>query len=181
MPVTTFDIPQELLVTIDNLIHENNARNRREVVVKALEVFFKLQANKWNGPFIYINGIRKGLISKGSLTELISGMSLDELYDSGKRMGKTLRDSAIERRLDLSRPENHITALQMLEDFGWGRFTIDDERITVTSSLLPAALIHGYLETALSIRLTRIETREDIVVLGKLPIMSRSNKVRSKR
>ena len=165
MPVTTFDIPEDLFSFIDGLIRSGNARNRREIVVQALEIFVKLQGHRWNGSLIIIDGVRKGLISKGSIAELVSGMSEKELYDAGRRMGKTLRDLAIGRRLDISQPENHKSALQMLEDFGWGRFVMDGSRIVISGAFLPTAVIHGYLETALSVTLCKVDTTEDIIAL----------------
>jgi Arc/MetJ-type ribon-helix-helix transcriptional regulator len=170
MPVTTIDIPNDLLSFIDALIKSGKARNRREIVVRSLEIFVKLQAQDWNGSLIVIHGVRKGLISKGSIAELVSGMSEEELYSAGKRMGKTLKDLAIDRHLDISQPENHKVALQMLEDFGWARFLMDQGRITITGAFLPAAVIHGYLETALGITLSRIDTTEDIIVFEMNPV-----------
>ena len=46
MPVTTFDIPEKMLTFIDNLIKSGKARNRREIGVRALDIFVKLQAQK---------------------------------------------------------------------------------------------------------------------------------------
>lgn len=163
MPVTTFDIPEDLLSFIDSLVRSGKVRSRREIVVRALEIFVRLQAHEWDGPLISIYGIRKGLISKGSIGELVAGMSNADLYNAGKRMGKTLKDLAMNLRLDISRPENHMAALQMLEDFGWARFAMDHERITITGAFLPAPVIHGYLESALSVALSRVETTEEIV------------------
>lgn len=167
MPVTTFDIPHDLLDFIDNLVRDRAARNRREIVLRALETFRKLEVHRWNGSFIFLYGIRAGLVSKGSIQELTSGISDKELYSVGKRMGKTLRDTGIQRQLDISLPENHATALQMLEDFGWGKFTIDEKRITVAGALLPGELIRGYLETALGVKLSKVDTTEDITVLER--------------
>jgi hypothetical protein len=164
MPVTTFDIPDDLLAFIDDLVSRGIVRNRREVVVRALEVYAKLQVQRWNGPLILVHGVRKGLISKGSIAELVAGMSDKELYNAGRRMGKTLKDLALDKRLDISLPENHKAALQMLEDFGWGRIVLDDKRITITGAFLPASVIHGYLETAISVGLDRVDTTEDLMV-----------------
>jgi hypothetical protein len=168
MPVTTVDIPSDLLAFIDNIIHAGSARNRREIIVRALEVFAKLDAHTWDDPIIYIGGIRGGFFSKGSVREILSGMSEEELYDLGKRMSKSLKDLSIQRHIDLSRPENHKAALQMLEDFGWGKFTIDERRITITAPFLPSAVFCGYLENALSIPLNKIETSEDMDVFERI-------------
>ncbi|MGA2784896.1 MAG: hypothetical protein ABSF09_09395 [Candidatus Bathyarchaeia archaeon] len=181
MPVTTFDVPKHLLSFIDDLVREAKARSRREIVVQALEIYVKLQCQDWNGPLILMDGVRKGLISKGSIQELVSGMSDKQLYDAGKRMGKTLRDLAIQRRLDISRPENYKAALQMLEDFGWGKFMIDEKQITITNAFLPAAVVHGYLEAALSTTLSKSYIVEDIIVLERIALPSLTLKESSQK
>jgi hypothetical protein len=162
LPITSFDLPHELLEFLDELVRNGIARNRRETVVRALQTYIKLQIHKWNDPFIIINGIRKGLVSKGSLTELTSEMSDEQLFEAGIRMGKTLRDSAKARNLDISTPENYKSALQMLEDFGWGRFNIEGGQITIIEPLLPAPVMHGYLESALGTTLEQLDSVEEI-------------------
>lgn len=170
MPVTTVDVPEEILSFIDTLVKSGKARNRREIVVKALEVFMKLDVENWNGPLIFVHGVRKGLISKGSIAELVANMSDDERYKAGKRMGKTLKDLALGLRLDITLPDNHRAALQILEDLGWAKFQLDDASITITGAFLPTAVIHGYLETALGVSLTRIDTTEDIIAFRFAPV-----------
>ena len=162
LPVTSFDIPQDLLSFLDELVRDGIARSRREIVVRALRTYIKLQIHKWNGSFIIVNGIRKGLVSKGSLMELTREMSDKQLFEAGRRMGKALQDSAKGRNLDISLPENYKPALQMLEDFGWGRFNIEGSRITIAEPLLPAAVTHGYLETALATTLEQLDSVEEI-------------------
>jgi len=174
MPVTTVDIPPEQLSFIDTLVKDGFARNRREAIVRALEFYTKFEVHTWMGPLILRYGIRKLLISKGSLSELVSGLSKNELYEAGKRMGKTLRDCVIALKLDVSRPENHKRALQILEDEGWGSFAVDEDRITITNPIFPAPLLHGYLETALSVKLSRLDTTEDIYSFAKKKIKLRA-------
>lgn len=168
MPVTTFDIPQHILDFIDELVDSGGVRNRREIVVRALENFIKLQMNKWNGSVIILYGVRQGLISSGSLRELLRGRTEEELYEIGRRMGQTLRDTAlVSEGLDTTLPENHKAATQMLQVGGWGTYKVTDEQIIIAEPYLPSALIHGYLETALSLTLKRVETSEDVCVFDK--------------
>ena len=91
-------------------------------------------------------------------------MSETQLYEAGLRMGKTLRDWLIRRRLQATRLEDKKAALQMLEDVGWGKFSIDRDRITIVDPLLPPAIMLGYVEEGLSTNLTKISTSEDISV-----------------
>jgi len=162
LPITSFDLPPDLLGFLDELVRNDIARNRRETVVRALQAYIKFQIHKWNGPFIIINGIRRGLISKGSLAELTCEMSHKQMFVAGTRMGKALHDLAKGRRLDISKPENYKSALQILEDFGWGRFDIEGNRITIVEPLFPAAVMRGYLESALAIKLKELSSVEEI-------------------
>lgn len=162
MPITSFDLPPDLLGFLDELVRNDIARNRRETVVRALQTYIKYQIHKWNGPFIVINGIRRGLISKGSLAELTSEMSHKQMFDAGTRMGKALHDLAKGRNLDISKPENYKSALQILEEFGWGRFNIEASQITIVEPLLPAPVMRGYLESALAIKLKELSSVEEI-------------------
>lgn len=163
MVVTTFNIPENLLSFMGELIRTGRFRTRREIVVKALEIYVRFEAQNWNGPMILIHGLRNGLVSKGGIAELVVGMSEEERHNAGKRMGKTLRDLTIGRHLDVSFPENYKAALSMLEDLGWGRFMMDNNRITITESILPGTILHGYLETALGVTLNKIDTTEDVI------------------
>ena len=181
MTVTTVDIPKELLQSIDGLVQQKRVRNRREVIVRALETFMNLQVYRWTSHRIYINGIRKAIVSKGSLSELESGLSDEDLYDAGRRMGKTLRDMGIEQKIDVSLPKNHKAALRILENEGWGGFSVDDERITVTNPVFLSPLMHGYLESALSIRLSVLDTTEDILVFAKVGVRDKSRKNSSRK
>jgi hypothetical protein len=89
-------------------------------------------------------------------------MSDKQMFEAGTRMGKALRDSAKGRNLDISTPENYKSALQMLEDFGWGRFNIEGSQITIVEPLLPAPIMHGYLESALGTTLEQLDSVKEI-------------------
>jgi len=174
LPVTSFDIPRDLLAFLDELVSSGVARNRREIVIRALRNFVKLQMHKWKGSLMVIHGVRQGLVSSGSVKELLAGRSEKEMYEAGKRMGRTLKDSAlVERRLDVTRSENFKAASQILEDQGWGVFTMNDSRMVIVDSFLPPAVIHGYLEGALSVNLKRVETAEDVIVLESMSVLAR--------
>lgn len=149
---------------MDELVRDGSARNRREIFVKALRTFVRVQGHKWTGSLIFMNGVRTGLISKGSLGKLVSEMSEDGRRKAGRSMGNTLKALAMGRGRDLTQPENYKVALQMIEEFGWGNLAIDNKRITITSCLFPEEVIRGYLETALSRTLDIVESSEDINV-----------------
>ena len=173
MPVTSFDIPQDLLIFVDELVASGIVRTRREIVVRALENFSKLQMHQWKGSLMFVHGVRQGLVSSGGMRELLAGKSEKEMYEAGERMGRTLKDSAfVERRLDVVQSENFQATSHMLEDMGWGVFTLSDNRIVIVDSFLPSAVIHGYLERALNLNLKRVETAEDMIVLERIPLVN---------
>jgi len=164
MPVTSFDIPEDLNKLIESLVRSRTARNRRDIIVRALEVYLKYEAYGWREPLIFISGFRHAMMSKGSLTALVAEMSESELYSAGKRMGKSLQDFAHQRGIDVSVEKNREKALKVLEDAGWGRFVLGSDMITVNEPFFPAELIQGYLETAMSLSLKKINTTEDVFI-----------------
>jgi hypothetical protein len=166
MPVTTFDIPQSILDFMDTIVESRAVHSRRDLVVRALENLKKYEMHTWKGAAITVHGVRHGMFSIGGLRELLRDRSEKDLYETGRRMGHTLRDTAlVSEGLDITLPENQGVALRMLEDSGWGLFRTSDSRIVITAPLLPSPLIHGFLETALSRALKRLDTKEDVCVL----------------
>jgi Arc/MetJ-type ribon-helix-helix transcriptional regulator len=166
LPVTSFDIPEELNTLIENLVRSGAARNRREIIIRALEIYYKYEVYRWREPLIFMSGFRHAMLSKGSLSGLIADMSEEELYSAGKRMGKSLRDFAHQRAVDITLEKNRTKALEILENAGWGKFAINGKRVTVNEPFFPATLIQGYLESALSLTLKKIDTTEDVVIFG---------------
>ena len=154
MPVTSFNIPPDLLALVNEIVASGAARNRTEIIVRALENFVRFEMHRWRGNQMVVHGMRTGMMSESDLSGLIGGMSDRELYQAGKRIGAALKDSMLaEYEFDPSRSENHRMMLGFLEDSGWGRFVMDKGRIIVEAPFLPPEVLHGILETALSLNL----------------------------
>ena len=66
---------RKTLAFIDELVDSRVIRNRREIVIRALENSVKFQMHKWNGSLIFIHGVRQAVISSGCMKELIDGIS----------------------------------------------------------------------------------------------------------
>jgi hypothetical protein len=168
MTVTSFNIPQELIDFMDGLISSGKARTRTEIITQAIENYARLQAYRWKGHIIIVNGLRNALISKGSLAKLVFGMSEKDQYQAGRRMGMTLKESAyVEFHFDPALPERREEALRILEQVGWGKFTIDDAKIVVEDAFVPPEMLRGYLEVALEMDLTVSMIGEETIVLSR--------------
>jgi hypothetical protein len=166
MPVTSIDLSKNVLDFMDNLISHGFARSRREIVLGALESYERYSIHKWRNSIIVLHGLVHGLVSKRSIAQLVAGLSEEELYERGGMMSQSLRDAAmVEYGKDLSKPENHQLGLQMLETAGWGEFTAEGNRIMIREPLFPKQMLHGYLESALGVKLSLADTFEDVVIM----------------
>lgn len=165
MPVTSFKIPENLLTFVDEVVASGAARNRTEVFIRALENFAKFQMHKWRPPLIFFHGMRSGFISRGTVLRLVSGMSDEKLFEAGRRMGVTAKETLLtEYPLNASRVENMKRVLNLLQESGWGAFRLaDNNRIVVRDTFLHPKMLLGYLESALSVSLKLVETTNDEV------------------
>jgi len=173
MPITTVNIPEDLLKYIDSLVAKGVARSKQEVIIKALQNYRKFHMHEWHDPLIIIRGFRRALINQRSLNEILKKFSEEELYEIGKKMGFTLKDSCLASfGVDSTNRENWELALKLLEDNGWGIFKIEKDknnkeklRIIIYNPFFPKKLLHGYLETALGVKFSLIPTVEDVAIL----------------
>ena len=162
MPVTSFNIPENLLAFVDEVVASGVVRNRTEVFISAIENYAKFQMHRWKTPLIYFHGTRAALVSRSSVLRAVDGMSDKELRAAGRRMGLTVKESLLtEYRLTSSRPENRKRILSILRESGWGVFRLlENNRILVRDSFLPTKMLLGYLETAMSAVIKPLQTRD---------------------
>ena len=183
MVITTFDVPKDLLRYMDSLVDNGTARSRREIVIRALEFYKKYDMHEWDESFIVIRGLRRAFMTQRSVEQLTLGMSEEDLWKAGKRMGQILKDSLLATfGKDSSMQANYPLALSILESVGLGKFTLDENRIVVHNPFWPKRLLHGYLEHGLGIKLQHFQTVEDMAIyqarkspLQRLPGSKRSS------
>ncbi len=165
MVITTFDVPKEVLSYLDSLTEKGVARSRREIVIRALELYKKYDMSDWDEPFIILRGMRRAFITQRSVEQLTFGMNDEELYEAGKRMGQILKDSLLATfGKDSTAASNYALALNLLEAVGFGKFAIDGQRIVVHNPFMPKRLLHGYLENGLGLKLQYVPTVEDLAI-----------------
>lgn len=166
MPITSFDIPQDQLDFIDELVKSGVVRNRREAVVQAIQKYREYDIWKWNTPFLIWRSFRRAMITKRGLELLTEKMSDEELYAAGRRMGKTVNDSMIVNfGREPNDPENLKLGLNMLEQCGIGQFQIENNTLIIRHPFFPKEMLRGYLETAFFLSLKPVSTLEDIAVM----------------
>ena len=165
MPVTTVDVPTDLMEYMDNLVAQGLARNRREIIVRALANYKKLRMYEWESELIRFYGFRAGILTQKSYQGLIAELNDRQLMEAGKRMGHTLKDLCLANfGARTENPENWKLAFQIFQDMGTGGISQDDDRITISKPYHPTVLLNGYLDTVLGTKLTAVKTVEDVAI-----------------
>jgi hypothetical protein len=165
MPVTTVDIPQDLMNFMDDLINNKKARDKREIFIAAVTNYRKFTMFDWRDACYYVRGIRYAWLSRQSLHQLLADTPKEKLFEAGRTIGSMLRDCCLATfNLDVHDRKNWNRAFQIMADNGWGVLQCHDQRIIVHEPYLPPLVLHGFLESALGIKLGFNPTAEDIAV-----------------
>jgi Arc/MetJ-type ribon-helix-helix transcriptional regulator len=165
MPITTFDVPEQLLKSIDSLIARGYSKSRKDIVVRALNYYLKYEMYEWRNELILFRRFRRSFLTQRGLELIVADMNDDELYQAGKRMGLILRDSMLaNENMDSMKPENYERAFALLQNTGLGSFSLSGDKIVVSRPYLPKHLLHGYLETGLGVKLRYVPTTEDLAI-----------------
>ncbi|MCW3991479.1 MAG: hypothetical protein NWE79_02135 [Candidatus Bathyarchaeota archaeon] len=167
----------ELRVQLDNDLYRylsllekfKLVRCKEEAVIAAIRIFKKLNMQDWL-PYVYRVGTDRVLIvGQGMLHDVFSSISDTRLY-------AVARVSAIKRKilkpfdpeLDLTEPKNWDVVLNELQNFGWGKFTLEGEEIMVEFLGVPIVFLKGYLETLFQVDFSIHMTKTaDIYVLSR--------------
>ena len=165
MPITTFDLPSEVLSFLDGMSESGAVRNRKEAVLQAILAYKEYELWKWNPPNIMWRNFRRVIMTEKSLEILLQGMSEEERYESGKRMGQTLSDSLLSNyNLTSNSPRAKEVGFSILKQCGIGEFKIEGGSIIVHQPLFPKSLLRGYLESSFGLSLETIPTSEDVAI-----------------
>ncbi len=144
-------------------------KNKEKAVEAAIRIFKKLNMQDWL-PYIYRVGQERVLIiSQGLLYDIFSSMSELKLYEVARISAfKRKRLEPFDPELDLVEPENWDVILNELENFGWGKFTREQDEIMVEFLAVPLVLLRGYLEALFQASFSTHETKmEGVYVLKR--------------
>lgn len=159
------DVPTDLMEYMDKLVAQGLARNRREIIVKALANYKKLRMHEWESELLRFYGFRAGILTQRSYQGLIAELSEEQLMEAGRRMGHTLKDLCLANfGANTENPENWKLAFRVFQDMGTGLISQDDDQITIGRPYHSTALLGGYLETVLGAKLMPVTTVEDVAI-----------------
>ena len=165
MPVTTVDVPTDLMEYMDKLVAQGLARNRREIIVKALANYKKLRMHEWESELLRFYGFRAGILTQRSYQGLIADLNDEQLMEAGRRMGHTLKDLCLANfGANTEDPEHWKLAFRIFQDMGTGVISQDENQITIGKPYHSTSLLNGYLETVLGTKLTPVRTVEDVAI-----------------
>ena len=159
----------ELYRYLDFLEKVKLIKSKEEAVTIAVSIFKKLNMQDWL-PYVYRAGPERILLmGQGMVNDVFNTMTESQIYDAA-------RITALKRRilnpfdpdLDLTEQRNWGVVLNELQNFGWGKFTLDEEEVMVEFLGVPIIFLKGYLETLFKVEFStnRMKTA-DIYVLKK--------------
>jgi len=162
-------IDDDLFRYLDLLEKFELIRCKEEAVIAAIRIFKKLNMQDWL-PYVYRVGTERVLlVGQGMLYDVFGSISEKRLYE-------VARLSALKRKvlkpfdseLDLTEPENWGVVLNELQNFGWGKFTLNGDEIMVEFLAVPIAFLRGYLEALFKVKFRTHKTKmEDVYVLSR--------------
>ena len=169
---------RELTIRLDKSLYnylvflESSRRidSKEEAVLAALRIFKKLNMQDWF-PYVYRMGQERVLIvAQGIMDDLLSTMSDSKLYNVSSVIARNRKSlDVFDHELDLSASDNWGVILNELENYGWGKFTLEGSEIMVEHLAVPVTFIRGYLDTLFSVKLATHEDEEGRIRLTVRP------------
>jgi hypothetical protein len=168
----------ELTVRLDKSLYnylgflENSRRidSKEEAVLAALRIFKKLNMQDWF-PYVYRMGQERVMIvTQGVMNDLMSTMNDSKLYRVSSMIARNRKAlDVFDHELDLSTQDNWNVILNELENYGWGKFTLEGDEIKVEHLAVPLTFIRGYLDTLFSVKLAAHIGEEGQITLTVKP------------
>jgi len=166
MPLTTVDIPKDIIDYLDSLISRGVKRSRKEAVLEALRFYQMFTMENWHPPRYQMGAVRLVFMNSEGLFEVSKEVPSDKLVEAGRRAGYILRDHLIASfGLKLVEQSSWGDIFEFLRNMGWGVFKRADGKILASNLSVPAPLVQGYLEALLSVRLRTLPTRAPDVAI----------------
>ena len=155
------------------------SKDKREKIRRSglsLEEYFKrlyeaherFNMDRWTDGCFWIRQFRVCLLRSEMLNSMLDHIDKDTLRKFGVEIGEKAR-SCFEYGFELD-PVNDISRRKILEVWndlsGWGDFTMENGRIIIKMPIFTKPLfLQGYLEGALNLKLTLIDSHPDRITL----------------
>jgi len=169
MPLTTVDIPKDVMDYLDGLIAKGIKRSRKEAILEALNFYRTFGMESWSPPRYQFGSVRLVFLDAEGLTELAKEIDGERLVEAGRRAGYILRDHLIANLgLKVVEGGSWEEVFEFLRNMGWGFFRRSEDKILAANLNVPAPLVQGYLEALLGVRLKALPTRAQDVAIFEI-------------
>ncbi len=167
--IISVTMSQSLVSKIDGLVQERIGRSRAQLIEDAVRWFIDLTVYKWSERGIYVDSSRVVLESETLSSLFFSKLTPADQYELGITAGAQTPVADVVRLFygkDPQDPKNFPLVFRLLQDQGWGAFSLRDRLIVIGSPFYPAPFMRGYLESLLKKKLEIVATStKDTVAL----------------
>lgn len=169
MPLTTVDIPKDVMDYLDGLIARGVKRSRKEAILEALSFYRTFGMEGWSPPRYQLGSARLVFLNAEGLAELAKEIDGERLVEAGRRAGYILRDHLIANLgLKIVQGGSWEEVFEFLKNMGWGVFRMAEDKILASNLGIPAPLVQGYLEALLGVKLRPLPTRAQDVAIFEI-------------
>jgi hypothetical protein len=162
----TVDLDKNLFNYLGFLENSRRIDSKEEAVLAALRIFKKLNMQDWF-PYVYRAGqSRVMIVSQGIMNDLFSTMSNARLYRVSSMIARNRKAlDVLDHELDLNIQDNWDVILNELENYGWGKFNLEEDEIHIEHLAVPLIFIRGYLDTLFGVKFEAIVGDEGQITL----------------
>lgn len=166
MPLTTVDIPKDVIDYLDDLIAKGVKKSRKEIILEALRYYRLFTMEEWSPPRYQLGSVKLVFLNVEGLFEVAKEIDDEKLIEAGRRAGYILRDHLIAYLgFKLVETGSWDEVFEFLKNMGWGIFRKANDKILASNLNAPAPLIQGYLEALLGVRIRALPTKAQDVAI----------------
>lgn len=150
--IISVTMSHELKGRIDELVRDGVARSRAQLIEDAVKWYLDFTVFKWTSRGIYLNDVRVLLESENISSIFFSRLTPSDQYEMGTTAGAQSPVADILRLYYGSNPKDKKSrklVFQLLQDYGWGSFRVEDDLVVISGPFYPAHFLKGYFESLL--------------------------------
>ncbi|TFG06424.1 ribbon-helix-helix protein, CopG family [Candidatus Thorarchaeota archaeon] len=170
--IISVTMSESLVERIDELVQDRVARSRAQMIEDAVRWFIDLTVHKWGERGIYIDSCRVVFESDSQSSLFFSKLTPSEQYELGITAGSQAPIADIIKIYYDKNPSDQDArdiVFELLQQHGWGSFSLHDDKIVIGSPFYPAPFLHGYLSSLLKLDLELVETHAKENVALRMP------------
>lgn len=170
--IISVTMSNSIVKLMDKLVQDRVGRSRAQLIEDAVRWYLDFTVYKWAERGIYVNAVRSVLESETLSSLFFSKLTPVEQYELGETAGSQAPVADVIRLFhgkDVRDTATRELAFQLLQDSGWGEFSLHDDLIVIGGPFYPAPFIRGYLESLFKIKLELVETnvKENVALREK--------------